>query len=124
MITDEVKQPGWLLLPADNLEPEVDIYWSCFGTHNNSTEDLDNEIPFWDVAYITKEEAQASCFVAQEGIGGWVWDGLPAQSFPLVDLLQEARQNRAKGVEIRGYRNGEWVCIKRYPVEIPLQESL
>ena len=113
---DLTSKPSWLELPDE--EKQSHTYWVCYGKNIN----LDSvpKSDRWKFIYHSKEQAEAAACRKNDC---WVWDGEPASSVYLKNVMFKARSGGHLGVKIRGYDNGEWKILKVYPVDVPLEED-
>lgn len=129
---DTSKQPSWLELPeeerklwttngSDDLDKRRSWFKGIFTKKKNFFEN------HWLVMNTTKEEAEAYALSGGAAYN-WKWDGKPAYTLPLQDVIREARQKALSGdgcmgVRVNAYQNGRWVEIARYPVDVPYVEG-
>lgn len=116
-----VEAPAWLEESLQEIKPEQVTLWVCLGRdvvpkwwQRWSRSQPANKA--WRALYATKEEAVAS---ACQPNPNWEWNCEPAQAFTLSFILNNCRVSGDAGVRIRAYRDGQWVIVREFPVDVP-----
>ena len=125
------EKPDWFNLSEN--EKLEHLYWSTSGTMAPKEVEVKPRW-FWQkpkkevihpdnsnrylYCYHSKEEAEAAAVDSDEF---WEWDGNPAKTVTLPELMQIARKSHRAGVVVRGFKNGEWAVLKVYYANEPLR---
>jgi len=96
--------------------PEELRVWVAMG-HSHLGPELKPVGARWMGVFRSKDEAEASACVPSEI---WTWDGNPAKTTTLAEVMLRARRGGLAGVALRGFRDGEWVTLKEWRADQPI----
>jgi hypothetical protein len=115
------EQPSWLDLPEE--EQMRHTYWACGGYDVPRSwwkRLVSGKGPYvrgWRTIYHSKDESEADAAIP---CPNWMWDGEHATPTMLAKVMAQARRNGDFGVQCRGWRDGKWEILKRWPCGEPL----
>ena len=99
-------------------EPVQSQYWCCSGKLKRRKKFQIFNKRTWVTLHSSQYEAELHAAIHSDEC--WTWDGRDAFPVNIKDAMFEAKSFWAKGVKILGFRGGNWVTVREFPINKPL----